>query len=90
MRPHRSTAASTIRLRPVVGGEVDGERRDPIRIADRLLQFGQPVRVAARAKHRHARLGELCRATETDAAAGPRDDCHLHVSPPHFVSAARI
>ena len=63
-------------------GQVDGQRRDAIRIVDRLVQLGQSVLVAAGAEDRHAHLGEFGRASQTDTAACARDDCDLHLTHP--------
>jgi hypothetical protein len=67
--------------RPVVGCQVDCDRGDAFGIPDRG-QFGEPGFVAARPEDRHALACELGRATESDAAARPRHDSYLHVSPP--------
>ena len=55
--------------RRVVGGQVDGDGRHPVGVADRLFQFGKPVFVATRADDRHAHLRELGRTSEADATA---------------------
>ena len=87
MRPHRSTAASTIRCGASSDGEVDGQRRDTRR--DR--RSPSPVRPAGPASRpvpstAMPGLGELDRASETDTAAGARHDRYLHVTPPSSAS----
>ena len=66
----------------VVAGQVDGQGRDPGRVADGRFQLGQSVLVAAGAENRHPRLGEFFRAAQTDAAGCARDDCDLHLTHP--------
>ncbi len=59
MWPHRLHRGVDDPRRCVVGGQVDGDRGDPVGITDRLLQLGEPGLVASGAHHGHARLGEL-------------------------------
>ena len=88
MRPHRCTAASTMRAGPssaVRSTASVASRSGSIRLRCGLDEFGEPGFVASGAEHRHPCLGELDRGAEADAAAGARDDRYLHVTPSTFV-----
>src|SRR3546814_8709169 len=69
-------------LRCVVFRHIDGQRLDEVRIADRLFESRELVRVATDAEHRDAGFSKFDGRTEADATAGTGDDCYLHVTTP--------
>ncbi len=76
-------------MRPGASSAVRSTARvvDPVGIADRLLQFGKPLGVAASTQHGHPALGKCCRTAEPDSATGTGDDRYLHVTALLFVSS---
>src|SRR3546814_12527398 len=69
-------------LRCVVFRHIDGQRLDEVRIADRLFESRELVRVATDAEHRDAGFSKFDGRTEADATAGTGDDCYLPVTTP--------